>query len=224
MQSSTGRRHLSTVKGHPDETDLGVISCLYFSSESHVLEFINTNGNAALTDGPIFRIDGLLREKDEKIPGPPVYAVPMGIGRLLVDFRGLRGAPNVVLSVAPEAGLNDGLLRLIVRTHNQCGVSARSGLACDFGEGWSTACKADVTPAGSPAKRLRGALDACFAKRLNDESLLGAGIDDSPAPPPPEPQPQPQPEPQPQPQPQLLAKVSRSARLTIGRSRSLGGS
>ena len=55
---------LGTVTRRPDEHEVGYLSCLYFSSSGAVLEFLNVSGNAALLDGPIFRIDGLLTEDD----------------------------------------------------------------------------------------------------------------------------------------------------------------
>ena len=55
---------LGTVTGRPDEHEVGYLSCLYFSSSGAVLEFLSVSGNAALLDGPIFRIDGLLTEDD----------------------------------------------------------------------------------------------------------------------------------------------------------------
>jgi hypothetical protein len=128
------------------------------------LEFLNVSGNAALLDGPIFRIEGLLTE--DSGDSRDVFAIPTGIGRLLVDYRksGVRGVANVAIVVSPEAGLNDGLLSLRVRTHNQCGVSARGALTCDFGEGWSKESAA-AHVAASPSKKLKGALDACFMEQ-----------------------------------------------------------
>jgi hypothetical protein len=155
---------LGTVTGRPDEQEEGYMSCLFFSSCSAVLEFLNVSGNAALLDGPIFRIEGLLTEDS----GDPrdVFAIPTGIGRLLGDYRksGVRGVANAAIVVSPEAGLNDGLLSLRIRTHNQCGVSARGALTCDFGEGWSKESAA-AHVAASPSKKLKGALDACFMEQ-----------------------------------------------------------
>jgi hypothetical protein len=155
---------LGTVTGRPDEQEVGYMSCLYFSSCSAVLEFLNVSGNAALLDGPIFRIEGLLTE-DSDDPRD-VFAIPTGIGRLLGDYRksGVRGVANAAIVVSPEAGLNDGLLSLRIRTHNQCGVSARGALTCDFGEGWSKESAA-AHVAASPSKKLKGALDACFMEQ-----------------------------------------------------------
>ena len=66
--------------------------------------------------------------------------------------------------MSPEAGLNDGLLSLRIRTHNQCGVSAGGAITCDFGEGWSKDSAAAYV-AASPSKKLKGALDACFSQQ-----------------------------------------------------------
>ena len=173
---------LGTVTGRPDEHDVGYVSCLYFSSSSAVLEFLNVSGNAALLDGPIFRIEGLLTEDDggsraaESGGARDIFAIPTGIGRLLTDYRKLptRGVANVGITVSPEAGLNDGLLSLRIRTHNQCGVSARAALVCDFGEGWSKD-SAVAYLAASPSKRLRGALEACFMEQA--KSFAPSAVD-----------------------------------------------
>ena len=128
------------------------------------MEFLNVSGNAALLDGPIFRIEGLMTDASDGSRG--VFAIPTGVGRLLNDYRksGTRGVANSVIFVSPEAGLNDGLLSLRIRTHNQCGVSAGGTITCDFGEGWSKASAAAYA-AASPSKKLKGALDACFREQ-----------------------------------------------------------
>ena len=116
-----------------------------------MLEFLNISGDAALLDGPIFCISGLLLDaaNDEKTS---MYAIPTGLGRLLTDYRATaRGVPNAEITVHPAVGLNDGLLSLKIRTHNHQGVSARSTLTCDFGQGWSQADSASYLSM-SPAK------------------------------------------------------------------------
>jgi len=60
--------------------------------------------------------------------------------------------------------LSDGFLSARIRTHNQCGVSARAALVCDFGEAWSKDSAAAYM-AASPSKQLRGALEACFVEQ-----------------------------------------------------------
>ena len=152
------------MTGRPDEDVVGYLSCLYFSSSRAVLEFLNVSGNAALLDGPIFRIEGMLTEDGSE--SQDIFAIPTGCGRLLSDYRksGPRAFANAAISVLPEAGLNDGLLSLRIRTHNQCGVSARAPITCDFGEGWSKDSAAAYV-AASPSKQLKGALDACFLEQ-----------------------------------------------------------
>lgn len=171
MVSEGKEKHIATVAGRPDESVVGHVSALYFSSASAVLEFLNASGNAALLDGPIFSVQGLLDEHGEP---QTIFAIPTGIGRLLSDFRGTpRGVANAVVVVCPEAGLNDGLLSVVVRTHNHQGISARAVLCCDFGAGWSRASVAEHL-SHSPAKKLRGALDACFAEQAKQHDAPAA--------------------------------------------------
>ena len=159
---------IATIAGRPDESLLGEVTCLFFSSPSAVLEFLNISGNAALLDGPIFCISGMLTDANENTS---IYAIPTGVGRLLTDYRATaRGVPNAQILVHPEAGLNDGLLSFKIRTHNFQGVSARSTLTCDFGQGWSLADSAPYL-AQSPAKKLRGALDACFLEQAKKDEV-----------------------------------------------------
>lgn len=171
MVSEGKEKHIATVAGRPDESVVGHVSALYFSSTSAVLEFLNASGNAALLAGPIFSVQGLLDEHGEP---QTIFAIPTGIGRLLSDFRGTpRGVANAVVVVCPEAGLNDGLLSVVVRTHNHQGISARAVLCCDFGVGWSRASVAEHL-SHSPAKKLRGALDACFAEQVKKHDAAAA--------------------------------------------------
>ena len=135
------------------------------------MEFLNVSGNAALLDGPIFRIEGL--KTDDSSDSREVFAISTGIGRILIDYRksGTRGVANSVIIVSPEAGLNDGFLSLRIHTHNQCGVSAGGALTCDFGEGWSKG-SAVAHLAASPSKKLKGALDACFMEQTRVSTAI----------------------------------------------------
>ncbi len=83
MVTEGTEKHVASLAGRPDETVVGHVSALYFSSAQAVLEFLNISGNAALLDGPIFCVQNLHAEIDEL---QTLYAIPTGLGRLLSDL------------------------------------------------------------------------------------------------------------------------------------------
>ena len=92
-----------------------------------------------------------------------VYAVLVGVSRLVADYRGVRKHPNVKFTVHPEAGANDGFLKVVVHTHNGCGIAAGSTVAADLGEAFSVSGGAQASPA---AKRFKGVLDDVFKRQI----------------------------------------------------------
>lgn len=86
-----------------EEEVIGNLSALLFTSSAGVTEFLNTGGNAALLEGPLFKVGGLAAAEDGE-PATAVFAVPTGVGRLLADYRGVRGFANVIITVHPEQG------------------------------------------------------------------------------------------------------------------------
>ena len=115
-------RRLTTSKGLREEDTVCPIRCLIFSTPTAVSEFLNQGGNAALLNGPFVQI-GVLKNKGEG--KATYYAIPVGVGRLLTDYRGSRKHANVVLQAHPHAGPNDGLLFLSLdpqplRNRSQC--------------------------------------------------------------------------------------------------------
>ena len=138
-------------------------TCLCFSDNAGVAEFLNSGGNSALLDGPLLQVGGLHVPGDEG-GRMSVCAVLVGLARLLRDYRGVRKHPNVLVRVHPEVGPNDGFVKIMVRTHNGCGIAAGSEIVADFGEGYVPST-VPVTPA---AKRFRGALDLFFEKKVED--------------------------------------------------------
>jgi len=153
-------RRLTTFKCLREEDTMCPIRCLIFSTPSAVSEFLNQGGNAALLDGPVVQIGGVLKNDGEG--KATYYVIPVGVGRLLTDYRGNRKHANVILQAHPHVGPNDGFLSLKVRTHNFCGVAANTELYCDFGEYHVPGSSEGF---GTPAKKFRGALDAYFEAR-----------------------------------------------------------
>lgn len=171
IQDDGGEKRLVAARGFREDDVVGCVSALFFSSKRAAIEFLNIGSNAALLEGPAFQIDNLHSDEpteDGQMQSlTSAFAIPVGAGRLLADYRGVRKFPNIVLSVAPHCGPNDGMLSMRVMTHNGCGIAAGAVVAADFGERWS---RPDAN-AFSPARSFRGALRAIF----DDQVKAAAG-------------------------------------------------
>ena len=119
---STMRRSLAPRVGRREGDLLCTIKSLLFSSAECATAFLNAGGNAALNEGPVFRVAGL--EKDDGSLSS-IFALPVGVGCLLRDYRGIRSVANVSIVAKPEMGSNDGFLEVRVCTHNGCGAEQR---------------------------------------------------------------------------------------------------
>lgn len=154
------------------------VKALFFTSLAAVMKFMNQDGNAALLNGPVIKIDGLL--KPDALGGgidalgggigdadalgggkEELFAVMVGAAMYVQDYRGKKARPNVTLKVSPHKGLSDQMLTYVVATRNSCGIAARSLILADFGEHFALPA-VDANPA---VKRFRGALDACLARQ-----------------------------------------------------------
>ena len=159
---------LTAVKSMKEGEEVFSVACLAFSATHLVAEFLNTDGNSALLQGPLFCIthvatdDGSLRE---------LFLVPVGIGMYLRDYRGEKSRPNVIIKAHPEVGLNDGLLTVEVSTRNYSGIAAGQVIVADFGESFRTVACLET----SNSKRFRGALDLLFSRQQVADS-----VDDDP--------------------------------------------
>lgn len=180
VQDINGQKRLVAARGLSESDVVGHVSSLLFSSRHAAVEFLNLGGNAALLEGPMFELSGLAcdaADGEGDSSTKSVFAIPLGAGRLLADWRGTRRFPNIRLEICPEKGASDGLLSMRVSTHNSCGIAAGSVLACEFGEQWESKPEAI---AHSPARKFRGALQALFAEQT--QSAAAAAGSDGPTP------------------------------------------
>ena len=182
VEEASGSRRLVTTRHLKEGEVVTVASCLVFSQATLLRRFLSLEGNAALLDGPLVQIDGVSRPEGGTTS---LYALPVGIARLIVDFRGNRKYPNCTWAARPEAGPNDGLLTIYASTHNRAGIACGSPVVADFGASYAP------SPAPSPeAKRFKGALELLFQRAGSthgDAPAEPAG----PVPPPPAPAPTP---------------------------------
>lgn len=154
-----GNKALCASQGFREGDTVVACRCLLFSTARGVANFLNTEGNGVLLDGPLLHISGLATATDEKME---LFAVQVGVSMFIPDFRGKKGRANVTLRITPSLGANDGFLSFVAQTRNACGIAAGSPILCDFGESYR---QTHGDPASSPAKRFRGALDVLVAKQ-----------------------------------------------------------
>ncbi len=167
ITESDGNRRLVTTKAAKEGDTLVVATSLLFSAPSGVTEFLNCGGNGALLEGPMFHVTGVLQHEAAGSRTKSVYAILVGVSRLVADFRGLRKHPNVAFQAHPDAGANDGFLKLVVRTHNGCGIAAGSLVTADFGESFTIA----GAGASVAAKRFKGVLDDVFKRQVERNAM-----------------------------------------------------
>ena len=157
---STPYRATPTSRDVQQEGDtICIASCLLFSAPQGIRDFFNASSHGALLEGPLLEVCGL--DAGEGVRSSKVYAVLVGVARLLCDFRGIRKYPNCTFRASAEAGPNDRFLKLMVQTHNGCGVAAGSEVVADFGEKYVPAGATDA----SPAKKFKGSLDLLLDKQ-----------------------------------------------------------
>ena len=164
------------AKGHLKDGEMiaDPVPVLTFSSPAGVLEFLNQGGNAALVEGPLLKITGI-EQGDPTAQPMVVYAVLLGVGRFIRDFREVGEnhekiskfrKPNAAWRVRPGRGPNDGFLSLEVCTHNGCGIRDSSEITVDMGADF-VECRSPDMPA---AKKFKGALEHFWSRTVSQQA------------------------------------------------------
>ena len=164
------------AKGHLKDGEMiaDPVPVLTFSSPAGVLEFLNQGGNAALVEGPLLKITGI-EQGDPTAQPMVVYAVLLGVGRFIRDFREVGEnhekiskfrKPNAAWRVRPGRGPNDGFLSLEVCTHNGCGIRDSSEITVDMGADF-VECRSPDLPA---AKKFKGALEHFWSRAVSQQA------------------------------------------------------
>jgi hypothetical protein len=139
---------------------------LLFSNVACLTEFLNGDGNSALLEGPLVKVDNLAVSGGDVLFGwtetKELYAVFVGAAMFIRDYRGKRGRPNVTMRVTPSKGSADGFISFVVTTRNGSGIAAGSLILADFGEHFMQT----AAPLSTSVKRFRGALDVIIARQL----------------------------------------------------------
>jgi hypothetical protein len=148
---------------------------LLFDSMERLTAFFHTNDCGKEFLGNVVKIEGIHEEDTTAqasagsaalMRATSMYFVITGIGRFFRHYATSgKQVPNVALSVNVAAGAGDGLLQVIVRTRNRCGVALGSQLVLNYGMEYDhqAVAKSEAAASQSP-KRLRGLLDSFFAK------------------------------------------------------------
>ena len=151
------RHGLHTKKSLKEGATIGVATVQLFTSLDKVLEFFNTGGNAALLENPLMKIANVKKSVDEDVAPQQLYALIIGAFSHILDKRVIdtRKPSNVEFKIHPEAGANDGLVTVHVKSHNGCGIRKDVALAGNFGEHMAFQ---RVAAQGPNAKRFRNVL------------------------------------------------------------------
>ena len=98
-----GAKRLVPRKHLREGGTLVVASCLLYTDQTRLRNFLNIGGNAALMEGPIVKIDGILATDGSK---SSLYALLIGVARLVTDYRGVRQQANCELRACPHKRAN----------------------------------------------------------------------------------------------------------------------
>ena len=109
----------------------------------------------------IVRIDNVMLDDADTVGS--LYFVMTGVGRYLQHYAPLKKYPNAILVVDTSAGVNDGLVNLVVRTRNKCGVAPGTPLVINYGMEYDHEGVGAVVGQPDP-KRARGLLQMFFDK------------------------------------------------------------
>ena len=113
-------------------------SCLWFSSEGTLNEFLSKPGHAQWADR-LIRVPGLLHNGE----ATTLYGVLVGIsGEINRASAGDAGKvnarlPNAVLHLQPTAGFNTGLLVVFASTINRMGITKGKEVLLDYGDDYT---------------------------------------------------------------------------------------
>ena len=156
-----GGRVLVTNNSIKEGDEIVQAKCLLFSNARNLAEFLNGDGNSVLLEGPLVNIVKV-QTPDDAIE---LFAVMVGIGMFVRDFRGKKARPNACLKFVSDRGCNDGVLVFVAKTRNDCGIATGGAIYADFGESYKPI--AIPSELSSAAKRFRGALDVIFNRQLD---------------------------------------------------------
>ena len=152
------------------------MSGLTYDSLEKLRSFLNndlTGYNHDLVSAMV-RINGVHVGDADPPASASFFHVLTGCGRYVRHYAAHgRKHPNVVMHVDVSSGFNDGLLTLVVKTRNKCGVAPGSALLMNFGMDYDHAAVGAAIGQPDP-KRAKGLLDQYFSRLGPAESHGGA--------------------------------------------------
>lgn len=149
-----------TRKAFREGDVLGNATGLVFDSIDALRIFFSEDGRKSLAD-KVVRINGI-KLTQESESASSVYVVLTGFVRHVGHYTKFgRKAPNCHLRVNTTAGVNDGLLQLVVRTPNHCGIGLGGLVLMDYGLTYNHDLQISLDE--PDAKKFRGILDSYFS-------------------------------------------------------------
>ena len=175
LEKIQGEMHIVTKKSLREGDLVGWMSGLTFDSLDKLSAFVHSGESTKDFINAMVRIDNIQLSDDEPPTVGSLYHVLTGFGRLVKHYQPLKKSPNTVLHPDPGSGPNDGLLTLVVKTRNKCGIAQGTPLVLNYGSEYDHDAVAATVAQVAP-KRLRGMLDQYFAK-LGGEAAADASAE-----------------------------------------------
>ena len=87
-----------------------------------------------------------------------IYAILLGAARYTNDYHGVRRGPNAAFEAYPAMGPNSGSIKLVAKTANGVGISARSEVVVNYGIDYDLATPSKVNADDETEKRFKAHL------------------------------------------------------------------
>ena len=149
---------------------------LTFDSIDKLRRFVETAGKEFLA--PIIKLDNVHLDDASPPKVGSLYHVVTGAGKYIRHYSLSRKSANVVLEVDTSKGINDGLVKLRVRTRNKVGIAQGSPLLLNFGQDYDhDAITKAIADEGSQPKKLKNMLQVYFAKLGREAEAAAASAE-----------------------------------------------
>jgi hypothetical protein len=166
LMAGDGDRFLVTMKPLRDGDVICMGSALWYDSVSVLEEMLSLGGNACLKD-MLVRVDGIALSAASDNTSS-IYGVLVGACRYAANPVGRRKAgPNACFVLDTEAGIGDGLLKLVVKTRNHAGIAAKNPIYMNYGSEYVSGGDEELDSVA--AKKFKGCLDTWLKTREESE-------------------------------------------------------
>ena len=168
--------YLVTKKSLKENEEVMSLNGLTFDSIDKLRRFVETAGKEFLA--PIIKLDNVHLDDASPPKVGSLYHVVTGAGKYIRHYSLSRKSANVVLEVDTSKGINDGLVKLRVRTRNKVGIAQGSPLLLNFGQDYDhDAITKAIADEGSQPKKLKNMLQVYFAKLGREAEAAAASAE-----------------------------------------------